>query len=145
MKLKSRLKNSLIMLISIALLSLGFVYAFPQPVSAAIITAASDTPSAVQAAIDSAVDGDTVIIPDGNVAWSSGVTISGKGIHLKGQTKGGVVITYNYNGGPLIDVNEDTTHRVEISQLKFVNGTNQTDHTIQVSPVSGGQGCAYSR
>ena len=57
--------------------------------SAASYTASSCATSAVQAAINSAVGGDTVIIPAGSCTWTSGVTISGKGITLTGQGAAG--------------------------------------------------------
>jgi hypothetical protein len=49
------------------------------------------TVSDVQAAIDAAVDGDTVIIPPGDHSWASGVTVSGKGIHIQGGGSGRVI------------------------------------------------------
>lgn len=42
----------------------------------------------VAAKIASAVDGDTVTLPEGSFAWSSGVSISGKGIKLQGEGGG---------------------------------------------------------
>lgn len=41
--------------------------------------------------IASAADGDTVTIPAGNFTWTSGISISGKGIKLQGQGSGRVV------------------------------------------------------
>ena len=58
---------------------------------AATRTAASCTTADVQAAINSAVGGDTVIIPAGSCAWTSGVTISGKGITVTGQGSGRII------------------------------------------------------
>jgi hypothetical protein len=45
----------------------------------------------VQAKIDAAVDGDIVTIPSGSFTWSSGVSISEKGLHLRGAGSGRVV------------------------------------------------------
>lgn len=45
----------------------------------------------VQAKINAASDGDTVTIPAGSFTWASGVTISGKGVHLQGAGSGRVV------------------------------------------------------
>ena len=42
----------------------------------------------VQSAINSAAEGDTVIIPAGTCTWNSGVTISGKGITVAGAGQG---------------------------------------------------------
>ena len=47
-------------------------------------------PTQAQAAIDSASDGDVVAFPACNVTWSSGVTISGKGIKVQGAGGGRV-------------------------------------------------------
>ena len=52
---------------------------------AATINAASPSLADVTAAIASAVDGDTVIIPAGTASWSSGITMT-KGITIQGQT-----------------------------------------------------------
>lgn len=45
----------------------------------------------VQAKVDSAVDGDIVTLPAGTFYWTSGVAISGKGVHLKGTGSGRVI------------------------------------------------------
>jgi hypothetical protein len=79
------------------------------------ITAVSCSSPDVQAAINSAVGGDTVVIPNGSCTWTSGVTLSGKGILLQGQSQSGVVITNNANPG--IAVTEDTTRHTEIKQM----------------------------
>jgi hypothetical protein len=51
---------------------------------AATQPAVSCSTSAVQNAINAAAEGDTVTIPAGTCTWTSGVTISGKGINLQG-------------------------------------------------------------
>jgi hypothetical protein len=58
------------------------------------LTAASCNTSDVQAAINSAAEGDTVNIPAGTCTWTSGVTISGKGIIVQGAG-GGRIIAYS--------------------------------------------------
>lgn len=55
------------------------------------ITAADCNTSSVQSAINSAARGDTVIIPAGTCTWTSGVSISGKGITLQGSGSGRVI------------------------------------------------------
>jgi len=45
----------------------------------------------MQSAINSAATGDTVTIPSGTCTWTSGVTISGKGITVKGAGSGRIV------------------------------------------------------
>jgi len=49
------------------------------------INAASCNQSAVQAAVNTAADGDTVNIPGGTCTWTSGVTVSGMGITIAGS------------------------------------------------------------
>lgn len=108
--------------------------------SGSIRTAASCQRADVQSKIDESQDGDTVIIPNGSCAWSSTVTISGKGIHLKGATAGSAIITNNVGSGELdaaLTINEDTTHRVEVSQLRFEAGTGTGFH-LKGLWVSGG-------
>ena len=51
---------------------------------AAVVPVSSCAQAAVQAAINSAQNGDTVLVPAGTCTWSSSVTISGKGITLQG-------------------------------------------------------------
>ena len=45
----------------------------------------------VQTAINSAIEGSTVIIPAGNCSWTSGVSISGKGVTVRGAGSGRIV------------------------------------------------------
>lgn len=54
-------------------------------------TAASCSQSDVQAAVNSAARGDTVIIPSGSCAWTSGITVAAKAIILKGQGSGRII------------------------------------------------------
>jgi hypothetical protein len=60
---------------------------------AATQTAASCATSDVQTAINSAAEGDTVVIPScpSGVGWSSGVRIAGKGITIQGQGSGRII------------------------------------------------------
>ncbi len=92
---------------------------------AATFTAANCSSAAVQAAINSAADGDTVIIPNGSCTWTSGVSIQGKGVILRGQTAGGVTITNNVTSQPAINIAEDTTHHIEISHLAIVGNSSE--------------------
>jgi hypothetical protein len=51
----------------------------------ATITAASASAGDVQAAVDSATHGDTVLIPNGTVTWTSGVDATAKRVHIRAQ------------------------------------------------------------
>jgi hypothetical protein len=58
------------------------------------INAASASFAAVQAAVDSAVDGDTVLIPSGAATWTTALQVT-KGITIQGAGIGSTVITDN--------------------------------------------------
>jgi hypothetical protein len=60
-------------------------FAASSAAEARIINASSPSLADVRAAIASAADGDTVIVPAGTAAWTSGLTIT-KGITIQGQT-----------------------------------------------------------
>jgi hypothetical protein len=100
------------------LLALTFAHA-----DAATITASSCAQSAVQGAVNSAADGDIVVVPSGSCTWTSPLQISGKGIHLKGQAKGSVNITHSVGNANLISVSTDASHSVEISNLTLLPGS----------------------
>src|SRR5713101_9814006 len=53
--------------------------------------AASCNTGDVQTAINSTAEGGTVIIPAGTCTWTSGVTISGKGITVQGSGSGRII------------------------------------------------------
>lgn len=61
------------------------------PSTGITITAASCSSVDVQNAIGQALDSYTVMIPAGSCTWTSGVSISGKGIHLQGAGAGRVI------------------------------------------------------
>ena len=101
---------------------------------AATVTAASCSSAAVQTAINAAVTGDTVIIPNGSCTWSSGITISSsKGVVLLGQSLAGVVITNNVSG-TAISVKESSTVHIEIGRMT-ISG-NSSGVAIVVDPLN---------
>jgi predicted nucleic acid-binding Zn-ribbon protein len=87
------------------------------------ITAATGFPTDVQAAINLARNGYTVIIPNGNYDWRSGVTVS-KFITLTAQTLGGVTITDDYPSGNLINWTTNSAGHTTIAGIHFLVGTN---------------------
>lgn len=108
------------------------------PGMAATINVPSCSQTAVQSAINAAADGDTIVVPAGSCTWSSSVQISGKGVHLKGATKGSVNITHSAGSSDLIGVTTDASHHVEISNLNFVpGGASGTAEYISVSDGGG--------
>src|SRR5467141_3698654 len=79
----------------IALLSLALVCISLNPVTlwAATHTAASCSRYDVGNAVNSAGDGDTVLIPAGNCTWTTNLTIDGKYLTLQGAGAGTTIIT----------------------------------------------------
>ncbi len=68
-------------------------------INAATINAASCSLQDVQAAIDSAIDGDVVLIPEGTCTWNSAVNFSNKGVTIKGAGIDMTIITDETPGG----------------------------------------------
>ena len=103
---------------------------------------ASDT----QAAINAALDGQTVQIPNGTYTWTTGVAISGKAITLTGQSAGGVTIKNSARGlFDILSVDESTTGNVIIANLGMVDAGSTPDPSsglnfqLGVNHTSGGQ------
>ena len=79
--------------LGVAVLLLGSTW-----VDAATRNAASCSTSAVQAAVNSAVSGDAVVVPTGACTWSSGVDVpNGKKITIQGAGSNSTVITGTRN------------------------------------------------
>src|SRR4051794_22720225 len=93
--------------------------------NAATITAASCSSTAVQAAINSAAGGDTVVIPDGSCTWTSGISIKGKGLIVRGSSSVGVTITNNVTTAPAISVSEDRTFHTDVSNLSIIGNSSE--------------------
>jgi hypothetical protein len=120
---------------------LGILLWHGAPVDAATHTANSCNAPDVQAKVNAAADGDVVVVPNGSCTWtaSSFVTIAGKGIHLRGATAGGVVITTAAGTNTsILRITEDATHHVEVSQLSF-RETNNDFYVMSVSGAANGK------
>ena len=91
--------------------------------SAASVTAANCSQSAVQSAINNALDGDLVAVPAGNCTWSTSVALS-KGIHLRGAGAGQTVVTV----GQTFRITKHPTRSIELSGFTFnaVGTSNET-------------------
>jgi hypothetical protein len=89
-----------------------------------------------QAAINAARPGATVIVPNGSYTWSFPLTID-KSINLKGETKGGVIITNNAGAKDLVTVGAKTPFGVRISNLNLVqgNGNGAGRHLVVYTPA----------
>jgi hypothetical protein len=103
---------------------------------AATQTAASCSTSDVQAAVNAASDGDTVIIPGGSCTWTSGISTT-KQIQIQGQnytsTPGGrstqaVIIVNNSTTGPLFEFTSGNTYHVGVTGIRFNEGTGSLNH-----------------
>lgn len=96
------------------------------------ILAASASLADVQSAVDSASNGDTVLIPNGSATWTSGLNLGGKRIWLRAQnytpTPGGnttrnVVLTNNVSSGAMITLNSGSDYHARVSGIRFNEGT----------------------
>lgn len=88
---------------------------------AATINATSCSQSAVQAAVNLASSGDTVVIPSGSRTWSSGVNIpDSKKITLQGAGYNNTIITIS---GTAIDMNESGSRITGFSFIQLDNST----------------------
>jgi hypothetical protein len=94
-------------------------------VNAATISARSCSAADVQSAINSASNGDTVVVPTGNATWSSVVNIGTKAITLQGAGIGSTNITHNVSGSQvkLITFNQHATISTRITGFSFLGGT----------------------
>jgi hypothetical protein len=97
---------------------------------AATITAADCSSSAVQTAVNSASDGDTVLIPNGSCTWTTGISTT-KQIWIRAQNytavSGGsgsrnVTITNN-SSSPLFNLTSGNSYHVRISGIRFNEGS----------------------
>jgi hypothetical protein len=91
---------------------------------ASTLTAASCNVSDVSSAINSAKDGDTVIIPNGSCSWSSGISTA-KQITLQGASVGGVTITDTDTNAAdsLLSFTIGNSFHTTIANLRFLPGT----------------------
>jgi hypothetical protein len=88
---------------------------------AASITASSCSTASVQAAINAAAHGDTVVIPAGACTWTSGIAVS-KQITLTGQAAGAVHITHSAGSGDLLAITTGSSFSTRVSRLTFLAG-----------------------
>ena len=104
------------------LLLIGLAQIFLGQSWAKTITAIGGTSSAVQTAIDGASAGDIVMIPAGNFTWDKTVSIN-KAIKLSASNLGSTTITNGVGSGIMLVVGSAPPFGVEISNLRFIQGT----------------------
>ncbi|MEZ0391085.1 MAG: hypothetical protein ACAH59_02640, partial [Pseudobdellovibrionaceae bacterium] len=109
---------------SLALVA-GLITQYSVSAEAATITASSCELSAVQSAVNSAANGDTVSVPAGTCTWSGALNLS-KTITLKGAgalASGGTRINYGGSGHTLMSVSVGSnTGKLDISGFYFFGG-----------------------
>lgn len=98
---------------------------------AATVNAASCSVAAVQTAINTAANGDTVVIPNGSCTWTSGITTS-KQITITGQAKGAVLIAHSAGGGDLFAITTGSSFNTRVSNINFLAGSG-TGHYLDIS------------
>jgi hypothetical protein len=95
---------------------------FPGAAAAATIETADCSQAAVQTAIDSAADGDTVVIVNGSCSWTGGISTD-RQITLQGESVDGVTITHEAGAATLLDVTIGSAFRTTIANLSFMPGS----------------------
>jgi uncharacterized membrane protein YgcG len=97
---------------------------------AATHAASSCSVADIQAAVASAGDGDTVLVPGGSCTWTTALTVS-KGITLNGQ---GATVTFG--SGSRLNVNTDAVASAVVTRFKFNNGFTGGQYPIAVTTTS---------
>lgn len=116
-------------------LALLFNSVFSFAVEAATINAANCSSSAVQTAINSASNGDTVVIPAGACSWTSGISTS-KQIDIEGAGSSattGTRITHNAGSSTLFDITIGNSYNTKIGNVRFIAGTVSGGKYLNVS------------
>ena len=114
------------------------------PVPTAACTATSDgTASDTQTKINAVSDGQTVCLPAGSFTWTTGVTVSSKGISILGAggwTTGTTTITDSMTSGTLITMNP--TFGNALSRLAYITFNPTLPTTGYSTPVIVSGTCA---
>lgn len=117
-------------------------YAYPHPlvvsspIPAVTINAASCEFTDVTAAVSSASDGNTVVIPSGVCAWSATLTIT-MAITLQGQGIGNTILIDNVDKGHVIEVDTATGKDWRLTGIEIRNGSGVKENWSQLS-IAGG-------
>ena len=93
------------------------------PALATTRVAASCNQKDVQAAIDTAFPGDTVLIPTGSCVWSSRLSITKYLIVKAAETRKTIITDNSPNLSNLIEIMEDSAGSTRLVGLTFVQGT----------------------
>jgi len=115
-------------LIFLAIMFFG-VFGWTKSSGADTITAASCSQADVQAAINSAATGDTVLIPAGNCTWgsTSAQVVVNKGITLQGSGKDSTVITVGLGTWSALSIKSSNANIKNFTMKTDINTTNNAD------------------
>jgi len=123
-----RFKSFIIFLVFAAILLYGFA------TDATTRTAVSCSDTDVQSSINSAGNGDTVVVPAGNCTWTSRISISGKALVLQGAGIGQTNITDNVSASDALDVSCTTSNFVRVTGFTIIKGTgNHQEGIVQIN------------
>ena len=98
------------------------IFLLSLPLCAAQHTATTCGVADVQTAINSAANGDTVIVPNGSCTWTSGITTT-KLLTIQGASTSGVTITHGAGSAALLAMTLGAASRITIANLRFMPGT----------------------
>jgi hypothetical protein len=121
-------------------------------VHAGTVGAASCSVLAVQAAINSASNGDTISVPAGTCSWSTRIDVGDKNLVIKGA--GATLTRITANTSPLVDFNNSATRFTgfgittsgDSNLLHIANGRGwRIDHNTFTNTSGSNQVCVYVR
>jgi hypothetical protein len=127
-------------------LSIILFVAAVSPMQAATINAATCSQPNVQAAVNQAVQGDTVVIPAGTCSWTTGVTwnappdvvVQGAGDSSLGGGDLTVITDDSTTGNPLFQISTNASGKFRMSGITFKGGVGTVKWSGEVA--IGGQG-----
>jgi hypothetical protein len=96
----------------------------------ATINAASPAAADVQGAVNSASDGDTVVVPAGSATWSTEVKVT-KAITLQGAGTNSTIITTSL--GPGLSINSDNNGVLRVTGFTFNGGNAANNGPVTLS------------
>jgi hypothetical protein len=123
-----------------AFLYISLILGFNSAAFGATITASALTPAAVQAAIDSAANGDTVVLPAGSATWTTQVSIANKGVTIQGAGPTNTILTFDIATlKPMFSMAAGTATTVpRITGIGFVTAAGKEANTAKGYIQTGG-------
>ena len=125
--MKLRFRESVFLLAAVSLLS-------PAVAAANTITANSCSSSDVSSAINSAANGDTVVIPNGSCTWTTGTQHEQADHPQRTDAKGGVMLTHSAGSGHASSrITTGSSFSTEVRNLTFLDGSAERRATTWTS------------